>query len=490
MKKFKILIGFIFFMSFSLRVNAVTISTDSAKSGTTDTNSKYITNTSTITINGVENSDAFEAYKILDYYYNQTTNVITYEFNSVFKNFLSQCNSDYCYSDSNKTKKITVDDYSNLSDLNNLIGEFASYIKINKIKGTSLSVSNQRATGILQVGSYLVLPTASTKIYSVMVGNLNFSANGTSWQINEAVIEAKSTSVSINKTMVDNTKTESSFNIGSEYTYYLTGIVPAYPDGAPNRTFMITDTMAAGITFSGISSVVVNIGGNDYTPDSNGIIDFGADFGRMNVTFSNNVLNIEFVMGPINCCKNSPVTIFYKAKLNNKAIISGTGNLNSVTMTYYNDPYGGEQTITTPVVTKAYTYGIKLFKHNSANKGLEGALYDVYSDNNLSNKVGTITTDATGYGYIKGIKEGTYYLKEVTAPTGYKISSDIVPVNVTHSDSEYISIDAMDTAMGLLPSTGGFGTYIFIIVGMLVIVGSIVWLYIYLKKKHVFKDKK
>ena len=48
------LIGFIFFMSFSLRVNAVTISTDSAKSGTTDTNSKYITNTSTITINGVE----------------------------------------------------------------------------------------------------------------------------------------------------------------------------------------------------------------------------------------------------------------------------------------------------------------------------------------------------------------------------------------------------------------------------------------------------
>ena len=36
--------------------------------------------------------------------------------------------------------------------------------------------------------------------------------------------------------------------------------------------------------------------------------------------------------------------------------------------------------------------------------------------------------------------------------------------------------------MGLLPSTGGIGTYIFIVIGAIIVIGALVFLYKYLNK--------
>ena len=54
---------------------------------------------------------------------------------------------------------------------------------------------------------------------------------------------------------------------------------------------------------------------------------------------------------------------------------------------------------------------------------LKGATYAVYStkgsDGKLSDKVGTLTTDADGKTNTLELKKGTYYVKETKAPTGY-----------------------------------------------------------------------
>ena len=78
-----------FIIATTLDVNALTQGTIK---GTTDPDSYIVTDKATLTINKVSSSDTskFNAYKIIDVFYNKTTNVVTYEFTSDFKTFLAQ----------------------------------------------------------------------------------------------------------------------------------------------------------------------------------------------------------------------------------------------------------------------------------------------------------------------------------------------------------------------------------------------------------------
>lgn len=62
---------------------------------------------------------------------------------------------------------------------------------------------------------------------------------------------------------------------------------------------------------------------------------------------------------------------------------------------------------------------------------LEGATYTVYGDAGCTTSVGTITTDADGYGELKNVIVGTYYVKETAAPKGYATDETCYPITVT-----------------------------------------------------------
>ena len=63
--------------------------------------------------------------------------------------------------------------------------------------------------------------------------------------------------------------------------------------------------------------------------------------------------------------------------------------------------------------------------NGNSNYSLAGAVYDVYKDSGLTNRVGTLTTDANGTsGTIENLVPGTYYAKERTAPKGFQLNSD------------------------------------------------------------------
>ena len=66
----------------------------------------------------------------------------------------------------------------------------------------------------------------------------------------------------------------------------------------------------------------------------------------------------------------------------------------------------------------------------NSNYTLAGAVYGVYSDSECSNKVGELTTKADGTSNTLTVPASTYYAKELTAPKGFALNSDVLSVTV------------------------------------------------------------
>ena len=149
-------------------------------------------------------------------------------------------------------------------------------------------------------------------------------------------------------------------------------------------------------------------------------------------------------------------------------------------------------------------------------------LYEAFLDDYLKDKDGNpiaqdnlVVSQVNGKLAILGLKEGTYYLKEVQAPSGYNNIDDVIPMNVGSDDIRPFIIfaaadgsvadiqteDGVHTAHRLdlthtvvhnskgvvLPSTGGEGTFWLITIGTMVAICFAVFL-ITNKKMSVYTD--
>ena len=220
------------------------------------------------------------------------------------------------------------------------------------------------------------------------------------------------------------------------------------------------------------------------------------------------------------------VTITYTAKVTDKAAIDGDGNTNKVTVKWTTkgnvqpdpDEIHTEETI--------YTYAIALKKVNNKGVALPGAVFEfpfyvkstadatdgayIYAGTKaaegLTNK---ITTPDNGVIVVKGVKSGSYVIKEDTAPAGYNKLTDPVTVkaektgrtstqttvyldengNTTDTQTEKtteVKVDintiaatavvVVNKAGTELPSTGGMGTTVFYVLGFVLVMGAVVLL--------------
>ena len=104
-----------------------------------------------------------------------------------------------------------------------------------------------------------------------------------------------------------------------------------------------------------------------------------------------------------------------------------------------------------------------------------GVYTRVTSDTDMTDKTAVADVEATeGTVLVKGLGAGTYVITETKAPKGYSINTNIDNVTLTKDSAETrnVTLPVTDTKLGALPSTGGMGTYLFTIIGVVVMAGA------------------
>ena len=223
---------------------------------------------------------------------------------------------------------------------------------------------------------------------------------------------------------------------------------------------------------------------------------------------------------------SSEVTVEYSATVNENAVVGGIGNPNKSFVVYEKNVNGGVEGKTPPQEVWAFTYKLDTTKVDAdSKKNLTDAEFVLYNkDKSKSAKIdkdgrivewvadngdtpgGTpIASSADELYHITGLDADTYYLKETVAPSGYnlpegdaaffkfviksKVSVDkgtskgkIEKLTITSgasttprdgdTDKGSVAMTIENTSGSTLPGTGGIGTVIFTVVGLLVMAGA------------------
>lgn len=335
--------------------------------------------------------------------------------------------------------------------------------------------------------------------------------------------------------------------IGDVVKYELSSVIPSYTGYEmtnPPRVFKLIDTASKGLTVdaSSVKSVKLTKGGTTVTLSNNDYVVFSQPY---DLTEGKTGYNAEYAGGTVTTIdlanyvnkaagstsstdgilEGATVTVEFEATVNSSAVKAGVGNPNSVELEYSRTPDNVSTKISGPEVPRVYTYEFGILKTDMAGKAiLEGAQFAIARVNTSDNTKtflkrdaatgawseltattpdkdgtesdGVFTTGADGTIKMSGLPEGTYYVEEIKAPTGYTniglpsfeftISADLdtdgkTVVNLkyektTDTDGDRIAFDTkapsqanIKNAKNLteLPMTGDLGIKVFVTVGVL-----------------------
>ena len=391
--------------------------------------------------------------------------------------------------------------------------------------------------------------------------------------VDSTTIEVKSQNMSLDKVIVEDGKEVDANNaaMGETVSYKLTSKTSAM-DGYEDYTYIIHDELDGGLTFDGVENMTVTVGDEDYkeycevTYSTNGT-SYSAD----NTANPGQKLYIKIELKDLvqNRKSNKGVVVTYTATVNEKASIGNTPNTNTAYLEYSNNPNQSQKNdVPTSKTLKehvsTYVAGFQISKKSPKGDDLPGAQFMItgndmqklnvlgysftnegegekkYYHTNDSYTTVASTEDAvaeyaakggtnvqtgekivgmTGDGEndttkgilrFDGLKDGTYTIKEVLAPTGYKkLDEDITLVvkwsatadeNGNHwsyavssgkGDTDTISIDKdgvlhfnIVNQHGLtLPFTGGEGANLLAGLGLALMAAAVAAI-LYIKRRQ------
>ncbi|MDO4663858.1 MAG: isopeptide-forming domain-containing fimbrial protein [Erysipelotrichaceae bacterium] len=314
--------------------------------------------------------------------------------------------------------------------------------------------------------------------------------------------------------------------VGDKVDYLLTAMVPVYPADAVNKTFTIEDNAGDGLTIKG-DSVKVYSDKDSANPLTQGV-DTKVEGQKITITFTydtlvqNNVTNVY---------------VKYSATVNGKAPETDALK-NTATLTFARDPYtvGDNGEITSKQTVYTYAMDITKVGDGDLNKGLTGAeftlkknggaelsfvdnkdgSYTLAAENEQSEKTTKLAVDTNGHLVLKGLDTGEYVLTETKAANGMvlpnnpeitvtlvdgktgdpngeldtgetTVESSIVPTDDTNKPSITgntlkFKVVNSNKANFELPNTGGAGTLMFTVGGILLMAGAVIYLIITRKK--------
>ena len=71
---------------------------------------------------------------------------------------------------------------------------------------------------------------------------------------------------------------------------------------------------------------------------------------------------------------------------------------------------------------------------------IAGATYGVYSDKGCTKQLATLTTDSNGNTETVEVRAGTVYIKELSAPAGYKVDDTVYPLTVKAGETSTLKV--------------------------------------------------
>lgn len=448
--------------------------------------SLIVVNSANLNITNVSSNDEFIAYKILDVLYDATSNTMSYDFTDDFKSFLtsSTAYSNLSISDYMKLTSGDITSGSTItsSTLDKVVSLYASYIKTKSVTGTDMTTTGNTASATLMAGTYLVLPKTTSKVYAVMVGNLQMEPTGVDnyWTLNDTSIVAKVSDVSIRR-LVNGNDTITSVESFNNHNYTTIATLPKYPSNATNKTYVITDSTSNSNLSFDFSELTIYDGEIQLTKSSNGT--YINSNGQVVVTVNTTNKQMTATVNIDNVLSNT-------LKFNYSGIIESNSvpfeNMTSTsTLKYSNDPYStGTTTInsTSNIYTTCFT--IRLYDKNDHSKLLANGVFD------LTDKTGKLITQVTTssmltYASFIGTANNIYYLKQVKAPSGYRLINDTITLDLSSLDSGtkpcyVVELEAEETSA--LPFTGGSGTIIYSILGLVIVVTGVSGYVLYRRK--------
>ena len=238
-------------------------------------------------------------------------------------------------------------------------------------------------------------------------------------------------------------------NIGDEITYKVTYSVPVPENGLTE--LKIVDTMDKGLTFTNNASNITVKDDKVEATSTGKELAYGTEY-EVSLDETNNKVTINFDKYLNSLQKNSTeeFTITYKVKLNESAVLGQAGNKNKVELKYKNYDETDSKTKTPDKEVKIFTYGIDLTKQGEGGAKLSEVEFkltdgtneinvlksgDAYYPSNDTKASSTVTTDNNGEIHIRGLKPGTYKLKETKTNAGYVLLKNPVVIVITQTNA-------------------------------------------------------
>ena len=323
-----------------------------------------------------------------------------------------------------------------------------------------------------EAGVYLVKATEVGYTYNIMSAYVGF---GEVPNLTNATVDAKKTPIQVNKKVLD---TDNVTKTGDILTYTVSTNVPYINPTDTDKSFYAYDELT-GAEYVNTDQATITLNGEDVTAS-------------YPISFVNNKFSVDLstMINDANSHAGEQVVITYQVK-----VTSENDTITNKATAGHEDgnEYGSKE-------SKIYEGNITLTKYGENNVTLANAGFEVRKDGaadaltfvKLSDGVykyvpadteGAVTevvTDANGKVKVQGLDIGTYKFKEVTAPQGYSVNTTDVSATLEVAEKDNGTASGVltqttsmkDTKLGALPSTGGMGTYLFTIIGVVVMAGA------------------
>jgi len=279
--------------------------------------------------------------------------------------------------------------------------------------------------------------------------------------------------------------------VGDTITYSI--VIVAKP-GAQN--YVLTDTMDNGLTPPAATGVSVMVGETDLKALTAG------DGKAATVSVSEQTITVNFAQAYLDTITaDTTITVTYTATLNDQAVVATDSNDNTATLTWGHDNNSNYTTDD----SKVWTAKIGVNKKIGSDTGspLQGAgfvlrkqgtheYYHLKADGTV--EWVTLADDEAAVQAAKGstidehisiangtvpafsgLPNGTYELVESTVPDGYN-KTTIDPIEIEEDDVTADNLAQTSTVVNnagaVLPTTGGIGTTIFYIAGIVMVLGA------------------